>query len=302
MTTELAAPDEAADVWIDLICETFVKLSARRASDAPFHGEIGRETLGELEFSTVTASAQDVYRTRRFAATASDEYLLFSIQREGEGYVSQDGRTAHLHPGGIALYDSARPYSLHFPTDFRQLVVQLPKASVGIDDTRGLTADPHGVGTPGGVIAQFLVAMSEQLQEGGPALDPMVDHVLGSLSEILRSRSVAEEMQLPDQLLRRKAESIMRRDLADPGWSVVRLAAECHASVRTLYRVFPGGGVSSIMRGMRIDAAKQHLRAHPLSTVDAVALRCGFDSGSGFIRAFRAETGTTPRRFLDDSC
>ncbi|MGO2110165.1 MAG: helix-turn-helix domain-containing protein [Pseudoclavibacter sp.] len=285
-------------MWIDLICETFVKLSARRASGGQFHGEIARENLGELEFSTVTASAQDVYRTRRFAATASNEYLLFSIQREGEGFVEQDGRTAHLHPGGIAFYDSARPYSLHFPGEFRQLVVQLPKASVGVDDTREVTARPHGVGTPGGVIAQLLVAMGEQLHEGGEALDPIADHVLGSLSELLRSRQLTSCASMPDEFLRRKAESIMRRDLADPEWTVSRVAAECHVSVRTLYRVFPGGGVSGVMRGMRIAAAKRYLRGHPTSTVAAVAQRCGFESESGFIRAFRAEVGATPKQFL----
>lgn len=298
LSTDEAPPHEAAEMWTDLICETFVKLSARHRDEAPFHGEINREALGELEFSTVSASPQDVIRTRRFAASASDEFLLFSIQREGEGFIEQDGRIAHLAPGGIALYDSARPYRLHFPGEFRQLVVQLPKTAVGVDDTRAITADSHGRGSPGGIIAQLLLTMGDQLSEGGSSLDPMVDHVLGALSEMLRPHAHSTETPLPDSFLRQRVETVMRRELSDPSWTVERLAADCHLSVRTLYRLFPEAGVSSVMRGMRIEAAKQLLRTHPHATVAAVAGRCGFDSESGFIRAFRAETGTTPRRFL----
>lgn len=299
LSTAEASPHEAAEMWTDLICETFVKLSARHQDEAPFHGEINREVLGELEFSTVSASPQDVIRTRRFAASASDEFLLFSIQREGEGFVEQDGRIARLAPGGIALYDSARPYRLHFPGEFRQLVVQLPKTAVGVDDTRAITADAHGRGSPGGIIAQLLLTMSDQLSEGGSSLDPMVDHVLGALSEMLHPHG--PEAPLPDSFLRQRAEAAMRRELSDPAWTVERLAADCHLSVRSLYRLFPEAGVSSVMRGMRIEAAKQLLRAHPHATVAAVAGRCGFDSESGFIRAFRAETGTTPKRFRTES-
>lgn len=156
LSTETAAPRDAAQLWTDLICETFVRLTARQAEDGPFQGSIRREVLGELEFSTVTASAQNVFRTQRYAATASDEFLLFSIQRHGQARICQDGRVAELQPGEIALYDSARPYSLHFDQPFQQLVVQIPKTAVDVDDTRAITAQRHSAGTPGGVIAGLL--------------------------------------------------------------------------------------------------------------------------------------------------
>lgn len=298
LTTAETSPHEAVAVWTELICETFVKLEARCSSVDSFRGEIRRETIGELEFSTVSASQQDVMRTRRFAASADDEFLLFSIQRRGEGFVEQDGRIAQLRPGGIALYDSGRPYRLHFPAGFRQLVVQLPKSAIGVDDTRAITAVTHGPGSPGGVVSQLLLAMSDQLQSGGSALEPMVDHILGALSEVLREREVSRPGRLPDEFMRQRVESMMRRDLHDSTWTVERLAARCSVSVRTLYRLFPDGGVSSAMRRMRINAAAAFLCLNPQATVGAVAGRFGFDSESGFIRAFRAENGVTPRRFV----
>lgn len=297
LSTEAAEPRDAAPLWTDLICETFVRLSARPAADGPFQGRIQREVLGEIEFATVTASARNVFRTRRFAATASDEFLLFSIQRRGDGRVCQDGRTAHLHPGEIALYDSGRPYSLHFSDDFEQLVVQVPKTVLDIDDTRAITAQRHQAGTPGGLVAGMLVSMGEHLRSGGSALDPMVDHVLGSISEILSVPEQGDFASLPVALLRDRAESLMRRDLADPEWSVARLAQQCHLSVRSLYRLFPEVGVAETMRRLRIDKARHLLRHHPEKTIAAVAHQCGFTTESGFIRAFRAEAGTSPRKY-----
>src|SRR5699024_6460046 len=114
-------------------------------------------------------------------AASSAEYLLFSIQRRGEGRVLQDGRTAHLRPGEMALYDSGRPYSLHFADSFQQLVVQIPKTVIGIEDTRKITARSHQRGTPGAVAAQLLVAVNEQLPHGGASLEPLREHILGTL-------------------------------------------------------------------------------------------------------------------------
>lgn len=297
LSTETAAPRDAAQFWTDLICETFVRLTARPAHEGPFHGSIRREVLGELEFSTVTASAQNVFRPQRYAATASDEFLLFSIQRQGRARICQDGRTAELKRGDIALYDSARPYSLHFDQPFQQLVVQIPKTAVDVDDTRAITAQRHTAGTPGGVIAGLLIAMGKQVRSGGSALDPMVDHVLGSLSEILAAPEAHDVEGLPDVVLRRRAEDLMREDLADPEWSVARLAQRCHVSVRTLYRLFPDIGVAETMRRWRIEHAKHLLATSPELTVGAVAHHCGFATESGFIRAFRAATGVSPGKF-----
>lgn len=185
LTTSVVEQSEASDYWIDLICETFVKLSAQQVDCSEFQGEIRWEALGDLEFSTVTASGQDVFRTKEFVSSASNEFLLFSIQRRGDGFVAQDGRTAQLSPGAMALYDSSRPYSLHFPGPFQQLVVQIPKEVIGIEETRHITAVPHQTGTPEAVVATLLVSMNTQLSHGGTALEPLKEHVLGALREIV---------------------------------------------------------------------------------------------------------------------
>jgi len=297
LTTSSVDRSEATDYWVDLICDTFVKLSAQQVDHDNFRGHIHWQALGDLEFSTVTASGQDVVRTRKFASSASDEFLLFSIQRRGEGKVSQDGKSVTLKPDQMAVYDSGRPYTLHFPGPFQQLVVQVPKSSIGLNETREITAMPYGAGTPGSVIAPLLISMNHQLSHGGDSLAPLKDHVLGVLSQVAGRPRESLEDQLPEDLIRSRVIELMRDDIPSPQWTVERLAKRCHLSVRTLYRLFPNEGIASVMRALRIEEAKRLLRQNSGLTLIAIAHRCGFESESGFIRAFRAKTGTTPSAY-----
>lgn len=300
LTTSSVQQRQAADYWVDIICETFVKLSAHQVTHTKFYGEIRWEKLGDLEFSTVTASGQEVFRTKEFVSAASDEYLLFSIQRRGKGVVVQDGRTAILNPASMAIYDSSRPYSLHFPAPFQQLVVQIPKNVIGVDDTREITASVHQTGTPEAVIAQLLVSMSEQLQQGGNALGPLQNHILGAVSEIVRRTPERVDPSALETIKRSRILEMMRNDLSDPGWTVEQLAKRCHMSKRSLYRLFADRGPASVMRSMRVDEAKRMLRQETQLLVATLAHHCGFDSESGFIRAFRAETGMTPTEYVNN--
>jgi AraC-like DNA-binding protein len=76
------------------------------------------------------------------------------------------------------------------------------------------------------------------------------------------------------------------------------LARKFGASVRTLQRCFVGE------TGMTIDAWRQKLRLIASTeflangcNVTESALRCGYDSPSAFIAAFKRNFGTTPRQF-----
>src|SRR5262245_56477959 len=107
-------PSHAFEYWCELICDTFVQLSAVPIKKCSFAGQIVHADLAALEISTVRAGGQQVRRTPRLIARAGEEYLLASIQITGQGRVEQDGRVAVLDPGSVAVFDSTRPYILHF--------------------------------------------------------------------------------------------------------------------------------------------------------------------------------------------
>jgi AraC-like DNA-binding protein len=85
----------------------------------------------------------------------------------------------------------------------------------------------------------------------------------------------------------------------DPSASTIVLAAGSGAAVRTLERLFrdqTGLSLGAWRRRARVLDALEPLAAG--ATVTAAALGAGYSTPSAFVTAFRAELGTTPRRFL----
>ena len=98
--------------------------------------------LGYAECKLEKARSQLVRRTPALIARASEDHFLVSIQTQGRGVISQDGRHAVLGPGDFALYDSTRPYQLTFDDDFQQYVLKLPGPTLrtALRQTERLTA------------------------------------------------------------------------------------------------------------------------------------------------------------------
>ncbi|PXY22136.1 AraC family transcriptional regulator [Prauserella muralis] len=296
-TAEVAAR-EAFAYWREMICATFVRLAAEPVSDADFSGRIDHVPVGEVELSTVVACGQHVRRTRGLIAADTGEFLLASIQLRGEGRVGQDGRTAILTPGTMAFYDSTRPYTLHFDQPFHQLVVQVPKSELLLRDSRDLTARALGPGTPGGVVSSFFRSLAEGAGSGAAELTVLVPHAMGLLSAAASyAGRLAPARPAADAWARERVLGFLRRHLADPALDAETVARACHVSRRTVYRLAGPGGVAVQLRRLRLERARALLLAEPLRPVAGIAADCGFDSESGFYRAFRAATGQTPAEY-----
>lgn len=66
-------------------------------------------------------------RTHRHIAQSDGTFVSVGLQSSGRGALAQDGRTAHLAPGGLVVYDTTRPYTLDQPEAFRMHLFQLPR-------------------------------------------------------------------------------------------------------------------------------------------------------------------------------
>ena len=298
LATSAVASREAFAYWREMICATFVGLAAEPVTAGRFSGRIEHVPVGDLELSAVVAGSQHVRRTRSLIAQGNEEYLLASIQRRGTGRVEQDGRAATLSPGDIAFYDSTRPYTLHFDNPFHQLVVQVPKREVMLRDTRQMTARALGRGSPGGVVSTFFTSLFD-LAKGSPEQSRvLLPHAVGLLSAATSFAVWAEPgPDAADALARERVLDFLRRNLADPRLDAETVAKACNVSRRTLYRMLSDEGVAAQLRRMRIERAKAMLLHDPQRLVASVAFACGFDSESGFHRAFRAATAMTPAEY-----
>ncbi|QWF84073.1 Transcriptional activator NphR [Amycolatopsis sp. CA-230715] len=284
--------------WRDLICATFVRLTAEPVDDRHFHGKIENVPCGAVELSTVVADPQTVRRTRSLINQDDEEYLLASVLLDGCERVEQDGRSAVLRAGAMAFYDSTRPYSLHAVEPSSQLVVQVPKRELSIRDTSGLTARALGGGTPGVVVAKFLTSLRDATKEDAAQTAVLVPHAIGLLSAAASFAASAEPGPCAaDALARQRVAEFLRRNFADPRLDASAVAHACKLSRRSLYRALGAEGVAAQLRRIRIDRAKEVLRHAAGKPIGSVAAACGFGSESGFHRAFREATGQTPGEY-----
>ncbi|MCW2877697.1 MAG: AraC-family transcriptional regulator, partial [Sphaerisporangium sp.] len=188
-STSVVEPPYAFEYWRDRICDTFVQLTAAPTRPGHFAGQITHADIGGLEISTVRAGGQRVRRTSQLIARAGEQYLLASIQTRGRGRVEQDGRVAVLDPGAMALYDSTRPYTLHFDDDFEQVVVQVPLVDIlahsGLRDAGQVTAVNLGKGGPAGVVAGFFHGLSRTYATDPQGTAALAAHGRGLMASAL---------------------------------------------------------------------------------------------------------------------
>lgn len=303
-STSAVEQSYAFEYWRELICDTFVQLSAAATKNCSFAGQIVHADLGGFEFSTVRAGGQRVRRTPRLIARAGEEYLLASIQTKGHGRMEQDGRVAVLEPGSMAVVDSTRPYTLHFDESFEQIVVQVPLgemlAETGLRDSGGVTATRLGGEGPAGVVAQFFCGLSRISLTDPQAAMSLAAHGRGLMaSALLLSSGRVRQATATGSLARHQVVAFLRARHGDPTLRVDDVARACLISRRTLYRLFEGtpGGVGILLRRIRIEHAQALLRADTSRSVESIALACGFAGERQFYRVFRDDTGYTPGEF-----
>jgi len=281
--------------WRELICATFVRLSAEPVGDERFRGRIEHVPCGDIELSEVVADGHTVRRTRGLINRDNEEYLLASIQLAGRSRIEQDGRVAVLTAGDMAFYDSTRPYSLVFNEPFRKLVIQVPRRAVSVRDTRQLTARTLGNGTPAVAVSRFLISLHDVAGEHAAQASALIPHAIGLFCVAASFAANAEPgARAADALAQQQISDFLRRNFADPQLDANTVASACHMSRRSVYRLVGNEGVAAQLRRIRIDRAKELLLHDLRRPVASVAAACGFDSESGFHRAFRKATGQTP--------
>jgi AraC-like DNA-binding protein len=306
LSTAAVAERQRLAFWTDLVCDTYVQLECDpTAGRDRIDGEIVADELATLQLSRVTATAQLVKRTPALIARASEDHFLVSIQTQGRGVISQDGRHAVLGPGDFALYDSTRPYQLTFDDDFQQFVLKLPGPTLrtALRQTEKLTATTvrgdRGAG-------HLMIGMIRTLAADIDALAPeSAAAVADSVSQILIAGLAtlpAARQQAVSQLTafhREQIKALVKARLADPELNVAQIARTLRLSPSTLHRAWTGEpcSLSDWIWSLRLDAARRDLcdPACSARTVSDIAFSWGFNDAAHFSRAFRVRFGCSPR-------
>jgi AraC-like DNA-binding protein len=288
--------------WAGFVCERFIRLDLSAAEPSACD-RIDFADSGEVHVSRVRGSPQRVTRTAALARTDGLDFAFLNLQMAGTCMAEQDGRRSVLTAGSLALFDSARPYTLTFERPFEKWVVHMPRSWLGF----GCPSDRE-------VTCRALTA-------AGPLERLAIDGVRGlghssgqlagaAISEIARAalRMAVTALTLPNPALTRtpgmathtfsRAQALIEDHACDPTFDGRALADKIGCSLRLLQMAFEQQGqtvAASIWR-RRLDAAAAILvnaRWDHLNMAQ-VASACGFGTASHFAGRFRHRFGRSP--------
>ena len=251
ISTEEVDEKEQLEYWIDMICDEFVQLDCTTAQRKDFKGKLRGIEFDKIRVSEVSADPQDVTRSRKQIAKSTESEFLLSLQLEDVGFVNQDGRIAELHPGDFALYDSTRPYQLHFDRPFRQIVLQIPYNFLAEQFIKPeiITARRVSAQTAVGALAsQFIQSVAGRLdvlsiQERGVVNQHIIELIalaMGSMSRLrdLDGQSVARTAML-DRL-----KQYIEINIRHPQLTPAVIAKDHHISERYQRMLFASAGTT----------------------------------------------------------
>lgn len=305
VSTAAVSPRNSVSFWTEAVSDTFVVLDCKAGDGREsIDGEIAVQTLASIDLARVRASAQSVHRTPAAIDASSDDYYLVGMQTEGSCLVTQDGRSAALHDGGFALYDTTRPYSLLLTDHFEQLVIRLPRTALEryLPEAARLTAlavnaDP-GAGRLLVNTVQFLANDIDVLSpDVALSVSQGVEHlIVAGLGGLTRG--------VPDahRISRRKlVQTHILENLGDESLSIKSIASDLHLSPSSIHRAFAADGetVMGWVWQQRLKRIRETLLTGRYEgTLTDLFLTWGFSDPSHFSRAFRQRYGHAPSQLL----
>ncbi len=297
--------------WLDMICAIYAKLECDRPSGQVF-GEISFSRLGVLDLTVLHSNVPLVRRTQSMICHDTRDSTLVQIQRAGRAVVRQEGREARLVPGDFVMYDTTRPYELHFEDQSHEvIVVRLPSSELQphVVNLHDLTATT----VPGTCAAgNLLLTMIETLQRDIDRLHP--SSAIG-VSEGITSIIAAGLRSLPGANTQRSSQlcayhvarvkAYVMNNLRNPELSIAHIACAMGMSPDHLSRLFRGEPVplSRWIWQQRLDACRRDLCDTRMArrSVSEIAFAWGFNDATHFSRSFREQFGLCPRDWRQQS-
>ncbi|MEL6186977.1 MAG: helix-turn-helix domain-containing protein, partial [Myxococcota bacterium] len=220
------------------------------------------------------------------------------VQVEGSCEVKRGRRTTVTRPGETLLVGGNHDVDLGYDADFKQVVIQLPRALVfrqyeWLRDMDGVVLSAED---PAGQLLRYsLTGLAAVIRQLTPEQRlHAVSGLMAQLGVIGPERTPAAAPELFDRAL-----ALIKTHLSDPDVSPERLAGALQVKRRTLDAAFAGRG-ESVMKTVwdqRLDRAAELLAGGTTRSVTDVALALGFSSLPHFSRVFKKRFGVSPSRY-----
>ncbi|MFG2570773.1 helix-turn-helix domain-containing protein [Streptomyces sp. NPDC048567] len=306
------APDNRFEWFEQVVSDVLLPTEFRAADPDSFDARGGMLGLGTVQLARFGYGPLRSRRTPALIRQGDPEQYQLALVTSGSAWFAQQGGEAELGVGGMALWDTSRPYESGSGTDGRDvevIVLQIPKARMPLPSQRVdriLARSVPGDTGMGAILAGFLTNLAATGADCSPQqLGVLGEMAVGMAASCLADRIGSFPVEAPAELrahvLLRRVSAFIDHHIGDPGLSPSLIAARHHLSLRSLHALFrdqPESVAATIRRrrldGCRADLARPELRRQP---IQAVAARWGFTDATVFSRAFRTAYGMAPRDY-----
>lgn len=309
LAVDTPAASFGLDVWRSAVAGAVVPLEIDELDGVAFRGQLGQTRVGDVSLFGIAATPHVVRRTPELISDDDHRFYKLSLQLAGLTVLEQDGRSAVLGPGDLAIYDTHRPYTLTFPEHNQAMVIMFPHELVDLprDEVARVTATrfPSGTGL-GRVINPFFVELGRNLDQlAGTHATRLVHSALDLLVTMLSQELHRHQGPgtNPARSLAREVREYILEHLGDHSLTPSSIARAHYISTRHLYTIFSAEGqsVSAWIRSRRLERIRRDL-ADPLYAdrpVSWVAGRWGLHDAAHFSRLFKAEFGESPTAYRE---
>ena len=299
-STHDIADSERFDYWQGLIESTYYTPTYnRRLSSEGFDGSLEVKRFGG---SLITRIKSTPIEYCDYHPDQNDN-ILVTLSFCQRAILTQNGRTFEQKPGDILVYDSAQPFSCHFPNGDDQMVMSIP---------RGLFLSHFN--QPDKVINQVLpshsllgnvsVSLLQSIWQVQEQDSGVGDKMISSMLTMLDSAYDAENgpllsLKASEKLY--KVQKYLLDRIDDSLLTIESIAKDNNMSARTLNRLF-AAEQTTVMRWLwqqRLSACYKALLSRRYSTITETAFTFGFSNMTHFSRLFKETYGITAKQLLD---
>ncbi|GAA4911632.1 helix-turn-helix domain-containing protein [Nesterenkonia rhizosphaerae] len=290
--------------WRTQMAQIVAPLQIAAHEGIPFRGHMQHADVDGVRLLHLSATAHTVTRQEGSIRETDPKLYKLSLQLSGHALLTQDGRSARLHAGDLAVYDTHRPYTLTFPEPSQTLVMVIPQSRIGLTPqqvslvTAFTFCAGHGLAR---MVNPFLVELGRNIDQLCGAYAARLVHAALDLTETMLSQAVQESPQVRGSSTSSLSQEIREHileNLHDSQMTPASIAATHFISLRYLYTLFAEDGdtVSAWIRSRRLERIRRDLTDPLLQhrPVSWIAAQWGLLDAAHFSRLFKAHYGESP--------
>jgi acetamidase/formamidase/AraC-like DNA-binding protein len=301
-TTESYPDHRRLEAWRDVLGKLSIEAPDGAAERDVFATAQAVESPLGIVFAQIAAGPQ------RLSYSDDPAIIWLALHSEGQAVLSEAGRRTPIAVGDLVYGTAGAPAELLFATNFRQLLVRVPRAAIGarlvapLAPKVGRLSGRSGLGR---VFAQLLASVADTIDDlDADAIRPievaLAEFLTASLAGDHDDGALVGATASQTATLHRICQNIEAR-LADPDLAVSGIAEQEGVSIRYLQKLFEAAGSNfgEYVRQRRLERCRLDL-INPLyarESITSICFRWGFNDAASFSRAFSERFGEPPRRY-----